>query len=128
MLHCRGHRPGYARPAPDAERRIQLDSTWQRYLDAAGGATRVTGQAVESVLKALVKRGEAAADRAERTLEEVVSRSEHSRGALVGLIRTETARAVAAMGLARQHDVDRLAARVDALEQGRTRIDGNRER
>ncbi len=86
-----------------------MDIAWQR-------VTEVTQRGAETVARVLVKQGEVAADRAEQAVEELLGRSEGPRRALTALLRGETDRAVALLGLARQRDLDRLQARIDELE------------
>jgi polyhydroxyalkanoate synthesis regulator phasin len=92
-----------------SERRA-VDSAWQRVAS-------VTGRGAESVVRTLVKQGEVAADRAERAIEDLLGFSEANRRAVVTLVRSETERAVARLGLVRQAEVDALRARVEQLER-----------
>lgn len=94
-----------------------MTSPWQRYVDAAGSLTQTTRKRAESIVRGLVKQGEIASDRAEKAVDDLLNRSEENRRAVVSIVRTETERAVARLGLARQADVDRLAQRVERLEQ-----------
>lgn len=94
-----------------------MTSPWQRYVDAAGSLTQTTRKRAESIVRGLVKQGEIASDRAEKAVDDLLNRSEENRRAVVSIVRTETERAVARLGLARQSDVDRLAERVEELEQ-----------
>lgn len=79
--------------------------------------TRATGRASEALLKTVVRQGESAGDRAERTLDELLQRSEQGRRALLHLLGDEFVRALDNVGLARRRDIERLAARVEALER-----------
>lgn len=88
---------------------------WQRYLDLATGLTDVTRKGAEAVVRALVKQGEVAADRAERAVDELLQRSEANRKVVAALVRAETERAVGRLGLASQAEVDRLREEVAAL-------------
>lgn len=92
------------------------ESGWQRYLDLATGLTEVTRRTAESVVRGLVKQGEVAADAAERAVDELLQRSEENRHGLADLVRTETQKAVGALGLASQSTVEVLQAKVAALE------------
>lgn len=94
-----------------------VTSPWQRYVDAAGSLTQTTRKRAESIVRGLVKQGEIASDRAEKAVDDLLNRSEENRRAVVSIVRTETERAVARLGLARQAEVDRLAERVEKLEQ-----------
>jgi len=92
-----------------------VNSTWQRYLDMASGLTQVTQRKAESVVKTLVRQGEVAADRAERVVDELLTRSDANRKAIASLVKTETQRAVERLNLARQRDVERLETKVTKL-------------
>lgn len=94
-----------------------MNETWQRYLELATGVTRVTRDRAEAVVRSLVKQGEVAADRAERAVDELLSRSESNRSGLLEMVRAETERAVAALGLAPRSAVDELAAEVARLRE-----------
>lgn len=94
-----------------------MSNAWQRYLEVAGSMTETTRKRAESVVRALVKQGEIASDRAEKAVDDLLSRSEANRKAVTSIVRTETEKAVGRLGLARQSDVDRLARRVEKLEQ-----------
>ena len=93
-----------------------MDGPLQRPLEGLVGVTSLTRRGAESIVRALVQQGEVAADRAERAVDELLVRSERNRSALAELVRRETERVVARLGLARQEDVDILAARVARLE------------
>ena len=93
-----------------------MDGPLQRPLEGLVGVTSLTRRGAESIVRALVQQGEVAADRAERAVDELLVRSERNRSALAELVRRETERVVARLGLARQEDVDVLAARVARLE------------
>lgn len=94
-----------------------MTSPWQRYVDAAGSMTQTTRKRAESIVRGLVKQGEVASDRAEKAVDDLLNRSEENRRVVVSIVRTETERAVGRLGLARQSEVDRLAERVEKLEQ-----------
>lgn len=94
-----------------------MNETWQRYLELATGVTRVTRDRAEAVVRSLVKQGEVAADRAERAVDDLLSRSESNRTGLLEMVRAETERAVAALGLAPRSAVDELAAEVARLRE-----------
>jgi polyhydroxyalkanoate synthesis regulator phasin len=94
-----------------------VDKAWQRYLEAASGLTDMTQQRAERVVKTLVKQGELAAERAEKAVDDLLKRSEQNRKVMSALVRNETEKAVARLGLARQRDLDRLERQIAQLEQ-----------
>lgn len=96
---------------------VGVNNAWQRYIEMASGVGQVTKKTAESVVQRLVKQGEVAADRAERAVDELLQRSERNRKAVGALVRAEVQQAVERLGLARQKDVERLAARVAKLEE-----------
>ncbi|MFO8076475.1 MAG: phasin family protein [Actinomycetota bacterium] len=93
-----------------------MDGPLQRPLEGLVGVTSLTRRGAESIVRTLVQQGEVAADRAERAVDELLARSERNRSALAELVRTETERVVARLGLARDEDLDALAERVARLE------------
>lgn len=93
-----------------------MDGPLQRPLEGLVGVTSLTRRGAESIVRTLVQQGEVAADRAERAVDELLARSERNRSALAELVRTETERVVARLGLARQGDLDALDERVARLE------------
>lgn len=93
-----------------------MNPTWQRYLDLANGLTRVTQRSAETVVKNLVKQGEVAADRAERTVDDLLRSSESNRKAVAAMVKSETERAIGALGLVTQRDLDKLQRKVDSMQ------------
>jgi polyhydroxyalkanoate synthesis regulator phasin len=87
----------------------------QRYLEVASGLTRTTLGVTERAVAQFVREGEAAAEHAERLLDEVVARSVEGSGALAKLVRTEVARALERAGVARADEVGELRRQVDEL-------------
>ena len=92
------------------------EGSLQRSLDGLAGITAVTRRSAEAIVRTLVQRGEVAADRAERAVDDLLARSERNRALVAELVHQETERVVDRLGLARQEDVDALAARVERLE------------
>ena len=93
-----------------------MEGSLQRSLEGLAGVTALTRRGAESIVRTLVQRGEVAADRAERAVDELLARSERNREAVAELVRQETERVVGRLGLARQEDVDALSERVERLE------------
>ncbi|HVM19385.1 MAG TPA: hypothetical protein VM307_05450, partial [Egibacteraceae bacterium] len=89
---------------------------WKKYIDTASGLTEVTRKGAERVVRALVKQGEIAADQVERTVDDLLKRSEKNRKAVAAIVRTEVERTVSRLGLAKEKDVDRLESKVSRLE------------
>lgn len=94
-----------------------MNKAWQRYLDTASGLTALTRQGAERVVRGLVKQGEVAADQLERSVDELLRRSEHNRKAIADLVKVETEKAVGRLGLAQQREVDELRRRLASLER-----------
>lgn len=99
---------------------VMAESGWQKYLDLATGFTDVTRRSAEGVVRGLVKQGEVAADATERAVDELLQRSEQNRRLIVELVRAETQRAVSALGLASQSEIEALQAKVARLESAPT--------
>jgi polyhydroxyalkanoate synthesis regulator phasin len=93
-----------------------VNRAWERYLDTATSLTEVTRKRAEQVVRNLVKQGEIAAERAERAVDELLKRTETNRKAVAALVKKETERAVAGLGLARQRDVERLERKVERID------------
>jgi polyhydroxyalkanoate synthesis regulator phasin len=87
-----------------------------RVDNALQRVAQVTQRSAGAVVRTIVRQGEAAADRAEQVVNEVLGRAEADREALVTLVRGETERTVARLGLAHQSDVDELHKRISELE------------
>lgn len=85
-----------------------------------GRVAALTGRGAGSVVRTLVRQGEVAAERAEHLVDELLGRSEAGRDALAAVVRGETERVVAGLGLARQADLDELRRRVGDLEARRS--------
>ena len=92
-----------------------MNAGWQRYLNLAAGLTDVTRKSAEAVVKRLVSSGEVASTKAEEYVEDLLRASEGNRKALASIVRAETERTIARLGLVRQADFDRLQTRVDEL-------------
>lgn len=94
-----------------------MNKAWQKYLDMASGLTQVTQKRAESVVRSLVKQGEIATDRAEKAVDELLSRSESNRKAVASIVKSETDKAVGRLGLARKKDIDALERKIERLER-----------
>jgi polyhydroxyalkanoate synthesis regulator phasin len=90
---------------------------WQRYLDLAVGVSAVTRSAAEAAVRTLVARGEVAADRAERLVDDLLASSQDNRNAIASIVRAEAERALLRFDPVHQSDLDRLKDRVDRLER-----------
>lgn len=96
-----------------------MDNPWQRYIETATELTAVTRRGAEAVVRNLVKQGEVAADRAERSVEDLLARSERNRRVIGDLVTREVERTVERLGLVRREELDRVADRVARLERER---------
>lgn len=94
-----------------------MNKEWQRYLDLASGLRDATQKRAEQVVRTLVKQGEIATDRAEKAVDELLSRSEANRKAIASVVRSETEKAVERLGLVRQKDLRALERKVEKLER-----------
>lgn len=75
-----------------------MSSQFERYIEIATGLTSVTVQAAERIVQRLVKEGEVAADRAERTVADLIEASQRNRETIMELVREEVDRAVDKIG------------------------------
>ena len=96
----------------------------QRYVDAATGLTELTTAKAEQIAKQLVKSGEAAQDQMGELVEDLLERQKHNREAIASLVKTETNRAVSAMGLATRKEVDGLKRELASVKRELSRVEG----
>ena len=96
----------------------------QRYVDAASGLTTLTTAKAEQIAKQLVKSGEAAQDQVGELVDDLLERQKKNREAVTELVRSETNRAVKAMGLASNKEVERLQREVASLKRELNRVEG----
>lgn len=94
-----------------------MANAWQRYAELASGVREVTRKRAEQVVNQLVKQGAAAAEQAEKLVEELVERSRRNREALLSTIRREAERAVRTVGFVRRSELERLEKRIAELEK-----------
>ncbi|HSK96075.1 MAG TPA: hypothetical protein VK891_05605 [Euzebyales bacterium] len=97
----------------------------QRYVELASGLTRTTLGTTERLLAGFVRQGEVAAEQAERLLDEIVTRSVASSGALAALVSSEVERAVERAGYVRADEVDELRREVEALRARLAAVNGD---
>jgi polyhydroxyalkanoate synthesis regulator phasin len=95
----------------------------QRYLEAASGLTNLTASKAEKIVKGLVRTGEEAGDQVGDMVEELLERQKRNREAVTALVKSETTRAVRAMGLATGKQVERLQKQVVDLKRELRRVE-----
>jgi polyhydroxyalkanoate synthesis regulator phasin len=98
----------------------------QRYVEAASGLTNLTTAKAEQIAKQLVKSGEAASDQVGDIVEDLLERQKKNREAMAALVKSETTRAVRAMGLATNTEVQRLQKQVADLKRELSRVERER--
>jgi polyhydroxyalkanoate synthesis regulator phasin len=96
----------------------------QRYVEAATGLTTLTTKRAEQIAKQVVKSGEAAQDQMGELVEELLERQKKNREAISALVKSETSRAVRAMGLATNKEVERLQRQVAEMKRELNRVEG----
>lgn len=101
-----------------------MNPALQRYVDAASGLTNLTTAKAEQIAKQLVKSGEAAQDQVGEIVDDLLERQKKNREAVVSLVRSETDRAVRAMGLATTREVEGLQREVASLKRELNRVEG----
>ena len=101
-----------------------MNPALQRYVDAATGLTELTTAKAEQIAKQLVKSGEAAQDQMGELVEDLLERQKHNREAIASLVKTETNRAVSAMGLATRKEVDGLKRELASVKRELSRVEG----
>ncbi len=95
-----------------------MNEALTRYVEAATGITQITRNRAERLVKTLIEQGELAARNPQELVANLLERSQDNREALVALVRSETRRAVRAMGLATREEMERLERRLQRLEGG----------
>jgi polyhydroxyalkanoate synthesis regulator phasin len=103
-----------------------VNKAMQRYVEAASGLTNLTTAKAEQIAKQLVKSGEAASDQVGDIVEELLDRQKKNREAMAALVKSETTRAVRAMGLATSTEVERLQKQVADLKRELSRVERER--
>lgn len=96
-----------------------VEPAWRKYLDMASGLTDVTRRKAEDAVKALVARGEVAANASESMVEALLGQVEQNRKALQGLIAKEVERALSSANVVRKSALDALENRISLLERVR---------
>lgn len=95
-----------------------MDKDWQKkYWDMASGLVEATQKRAEPVVRALVKQGEIAAERAEKAVDELLTMSQSNRKTISKMVREETKKAVDRFGLVRQKEIAHLERKVERLER-----------
>ncbi len=88
-----------------------------KYLEAASSFTTMTTARAEKVVKQLVKSGETAGDQVGEMVEDLLERQKKNQEAVTALVKSETSRAVRAMGVASSDEVGRLKKQVAELKR-----------
>jgi polyhydroxyalkanoate synthesis regulator phasin len=94
----------------------------QKYLEAASSFTTMTTARAEKVVKQLVKSGEAAGDQVGELVDDLLERQKKNQEAVTSLVKSETTRAVKAMGVASSDEVERLHKQVADLKREVARL------
>ncbi len=94
-----------------------MNEAIQRYIEAASGLTNVTKEKAEQIAKQLVRSGEAASDQVGDLVDELLERQRKNQEAVTALVKSETNRAIRAMGLASRAEVERLQKQVADLKR-----------
>ena len=89
----------------------------QKYLEAASSFTTMTTAKAEKIAKQLVKSGEAAGDQVGELVDDLLERQKKNQEAVTSLVKSETTRAVKAMGVASSDEVERLQKQVADLKR-----------
>lgn len=96
----------------------------QRYVDAASGLTNLTTAKAEQIAKQVVKSGEAAQDQMGELVDDLLERQKKNREAIASLVKTETNRAVRAMGLASSKELERVQRELASVKRELARVEG----
>ena len=96
-----------------------MESAWRKYLDMASGLTEVPRRKAEDAVKALVARGEVAANASEHLVDSLLGQVETNRKAVQNLVGQEVERALKNVDLVRKSALDALESRISLLERVR---------
>jgi polyhydroxyalkanoate synthesis regulator phasin len=94
-----------------------MNEALQRYVDAASGVTNLTKSKAEQLAKQLVRSGEVASDQVGDLVDQLMERRRKNQEAVSAMVKSETSRAVRAMGLATRSEVERLQKQVADLKR-----------
>ncbi len=94
----------------------------QKYLEAASSFTTMTTAKAEKIAKQMVKSGEAAGDQVGELVDDLLERQKKNQEAVTSLVKSETTRAVKAMGVASSDEVERLQKQVADLKREVARL------
>ncbi len=94
-----------------------MNEAIQRYVEAASGMTELTKSRAEKIVKQLVRSGEAASDQVGELVDQLLERQRRNQDAVSAMVKSETTRAVRAMGLATRPEVERLQKQVADLKR-----------
>jgi polyhydroxyalkanoate synthesis regulator phasin len=89
-----------------------------RSLDAGREVTQKTQDRIEALVRELAKAAEEQAGQAQQLVQEVVERSRATTEQVIDVVDRELRSQANALGLATRADIDRLEARIEALELG----------
>lgn len=89
-----------------------MSNALSKYVEAATGLTQLTKAKAEQIVKQVLKQGSGVTGSASGLVEDLLDRSRRNREAITSLVKSETQRAVKAMGFATQADVERLERQV----------------
>jgi polyhydroxyalkanoate synthesis regulator phasin len=94
-----------------------MSTVWRKYLDAVSEVSGMTRERAEALVRQVV--GESGDGRAnvQGLVDDLMKRQSRNRETIVSLVRTETSRAIRAMGLATSAEVERLQAQVADLKR-----------
>lgn len=105
------------------EEGLHVNRALQKYIEAASGLTNLTASKAERIVKQLVRSGEAAGDQVGEMVDDLLAKQKQNRDAVGALVKSETTRAVHAMGMATSAEVERLQKQVAELRRQLSRLE-----
>lgn len=94
-----------------------MEADWRKYLDMATGLADVPRRKAEDVVKALVARGEIAANASENMVEGLLGQVERNRKTIQEVVTREVERVLASMDVVRRSATEALESRISLLER-----------
>lgn len=94
-----------------------MSSVWRKYLDAVSEVGVMTRERAEAVVRQVLGESNEGRPNVQGLVDDLMKRQTRNRDAVLSLVRTETTRAIRAMGLATSVEVERLQAQVADLKR-----------
>jgi polyhydroxyalkanoate synthesis regulator phasin len=99
-----------------------MSTVWRKYLDAVSEVSVMTRDRAEAIVRQVLGESSDGRPNVQGLVDDLMKRQARNRDAVVSLVRTETTRAIRAMGLATSVEVERLQSQVADLKREVARL------